>query len=241
MTDSIKMSNPTGNHVMIETGIRFVRSHSDDRLMAKFRFNIASLLGIVLFVAVGVAALRESSDLWESSIFSMTSGMLLISNLLTIHRTETRRAFWLGFALSGSAYLGLSLVPSIESRLITTKALHYLDSKVTRSSPAGAGLAYFDYDNDGAMDLYVVNNHYTNALFLNKGNGDWLEDVTAAAGSNGPGKQTWFRNILARRSLTGFGTTENFVRIGHSILTIVTALLGGQLSRHLDTKNRQAT
>ena len=43
---------------------------------------------------------------------------------------EARRAFWIGFALFGWSYLGLSLVPSIESRLMTTKALAYLDSKV---------------------------------------------------------------------------------------------------------------
>ena len=43
----------------------------------------------------------------------------------------------MGFALFGSGYLGLSLIPSIESRLITSKALTYLDSKVpgrTRAS-----------------------------------------------------------------------------------------------------------
>ena len=94
----------------------------------------------------------------------------MISVLLAIHRTEKRRAFWLGFALFGAAYLGLSLVPSIESRLITTKALAYIDSKVPRSIPAG--FAYADFDNDGKMDLYVVNNSQPNALYLNKGNGD---------------------------------------------------------------------
>ena len=73
--------------------------------------------------------MRESSDLWER-VFTLTLAALLISILLAIHRTEKRRAFWLGFALFGSIYLGLSLVPSIESRLITTKTLAYLDSKV---------------------------------------------------------------------------------------------------------------
>ncbi len=61
--------------------------------MRRIRFNIANLLVVVLFVAVGFAALRESSDLWDSSIFSLTLGVLLISILLAVHRTETRRAF----------------------------------------------------------------------------------------------------------------------------------------------------
>ena len=81
-------------------------------------------------VGVGFAALRESNEIWDSGLFTLTLGVLLISILLAIHRTESRRAFWLGFALFGWSYLGLSLVPSIESRLMTTKALAYLDSKV---------------------------------------------------------------------------------------------------------------
>src|SRR5215472_6201067 len=98
--------------------------------MSRIRFTIASLLVVVLVVAVGFAALREASDLWDSGAFTLTLVVLLVSILLAVHRTESRRAFWLGFALFGWAYLGLSLVPSIEPRLLTTKALAYLDSKV---------------------------------------------------------------------------------------------------------------
>jgi hypothetical protein len=36
--------------------------------MRRFRFSIASLLVVVLYVAVGFAALRESNDLWESGV-----------------------------------------------------------------------------------------------------------------------------------------------------------------------------
>ena len=119
---------------------------SGDRAMRCIRFNIASLLIVVLFVAVGFAALRESNDLWDSGLFTLTLTVLLVSMLLAIHRTEARRAFWIGFALFGWIYLGLSLVPSIESRLLTTKAIAYLDSKVPgrsqRSSPSSLrGLA----------------------------------------------------------------------------------------------------
>ena len=90
--------------------------------MKRIRFNIASLLVVVLFVAVGFAGLREASEIWESGLFSLTLVVLLISILLAIHRTETRRAFWLGFAIFGWIYVALTLVPSIESRMITTRA-----------------------------------------------------------------------------------------------------------------------
>jgi hypothetical protein len=100
-------------------------------MMRKLRFNIASLLTVIMVLGVSFAALRQSTDLWESGLFTATLGILLISILLAIHRTEFRRAFWIGFALFGSIYLGCTLMPSIERRLITTKALAALGLKLS--------------------------------------------------------------------------------------------------------------
>ena len=45
---------------------------------------------------------------------------------------------------------------------------------------------------------------------------------------------------LVGASLTGSsGTTKNFVRIGHSLLTLIAAFLGALLSRYLFRKNRE--
>ena len=98
--------------------------------MKRFRYRIASLLILVLLLGVGFAALREANDLWDGCVLTLTIGVLLVSVLLALHRRETTRAFWVGFALFGWAYLELSLVPSIEPRLLTTTARAYLDSKV---------------------------------------------------------------------------------------------------------------
>ena len=87
-----------------------------------FRFHIGTLVILVLVLGVGFAALRESNDFWDSGIFTLTLGGLLISILLAVHQREANRAFWIGFTLFGWAYLALSLVPSIESRLLTRKA-----------------------------------------------------------------------------------------------------------------------
>jgi hypothetical protein len=194
--------------------------------MRRFRYHLGTIVIFILLLAIGFAALRESNEIWELSIFSLTLGVLLISILLVMHRTETRCAFWLGFVLFGWIYVGLSLVPSIESRLITTKAITFLDSKMPRSIPASVAL----------YDLVVEKDSQQIAVFVNKGNGD-LIDVPVVAGSN-----AWFPNIVAAPSLTGsIGTTESFVRIGHSLLAFVAALLGGQLSRYLHAKNQQGT
>ena len=50
--------------------------------MRRPRFTIASLLVLVLFVAVGVAALRAADESWDSGVFGATWLILLAAVLL---------------------------------------------------------------------------------------------------------------------------------------------------------------
>ena len=161
--------------------------------MRRFRFHLGTLVILVLVLGAGLAALRESNEIWDSGIFTLVLSVLLVSVLLAVHRTEKRRAYWLGFALFGAAYLGLSLVPPIETRLITTKALAFIDSKVPRSIPAGCNSF-----TTTANYIYVVNNSQSNALYLNKGNGS-SEDVTATVGSNHRKSSNGQRHLLSQQ------------------------------------------
>jgi hypothetical protein len=204
--------------------------------MRRFRFHLGTLVILVLILGIGFAALRESTETWDSITFGITLGTLVLSILLAIHRTESRRAFWLGFALFGWAYLVPSLIPLIQSRLITTKALAFIDSKLPRS--VSGGFEYFDYDNDGRMDLYVVNNSQPNALYVNKGNGTF-QDVTTTVGLNSRSNGTLLLNNSGLLVSGSTGTTENFMRIGHSLCALIAAMIGGHLSRHLHETNRQ--
>jgi hypothetical protein len=185
--------------------------------MKRIRFNIASLLVVVLFFGVGFAALRESNDLWDSGLVSLTLGALLISILLAVHRSEAKRAFWIGFALFGWSYLALPIVPAIESSLLTTKALAYLDSKVPgRPAVLGVRLAF---TGSGAP---------SNQLQAVAFGPDGKQLATSRLGA----VKVW--DAATGRLLGGFtGTTENFVRIGHSLFALMLGRLGGLLSRRL--------
>ncbi|HEV3116941.1 MAG TPA: FG-GAP-like repeat-containing protein, partial [Gemmataceae bacterium] len=192
--------------------------------MIRPRFSIASLLGIVVFLAVALAALREATELCDSALFSAAVALLLVSVLLGVYRTERKRAFWLGFALFGWAYLVLTLVPHIEQRLLTRKGLAYLDSK--RISIATAdGLAFFDYDGDGDLDLYVAGSS-ANALYVNKGNGRF-QDVTKSSGvivNNGqpPTRmKLWASSPKWKFVIGPNGTSENFTQIGHTLTAVL--------------------
>jgi hypothetical protein len=186
--------------------------------MRRFRFSIAGLLGVVLFVSIALAALRASTDAWDSGVLGLALLILLTATLLAVHRTDRERAYWLGFALFGWAYLVTSLIPPIESRLPTAKGLSYLDSKLPNQEAASTVLYRLlisgDPGRSGSPQPVVADLTRTGA-------GDWA--------------YSW---MFTGAALPGsVRTTENFVRIGHSLLALVVAFIGSRLSRWLYDKN----
>ena len=59
-----------------------------DHAMSRFRFHLGTLVILVLLLGVGFAARRESNEIWDSNIFSITLVIPAISILLAYHRTE---------------------------------------------------------------------------------------------------------------------------------------------------------
>jgi hypothetical protein len=176
--------------------------------MSHFRFTIAHLLGLVLFIAVGFAALREATALWDSAVFSVTLAVLSVSVLLALHRADRRRVYWLGFALFGWIYLGASLIPPIECRLLTTEALARIAARI----PALVDPVAFTFSPDGSSLV-----------------------------ASRPGMiRLW--NATTGQLLGGsVGSTDCFRGIGHSIVALVLAYLGGHLSGWLFARGRTPT
>jgi hypothetical protein len=235
-----------------------------DAIMRYLRYNIVSILGAILFVAIGLAALRDAVDLWDSGLFSVTVCLLLTAVILAVHRTAARRAFWIGFALFGWGYLSLSLIPSTESRLITTKALAYLDQakyamrilmnpdrmraynlstddilkalqpSSLRGSPEPFSLAMSDTSHPTEYVLTLAtpyNNPEQYGNIILKANPDGeilrLKDIAEV-------------ELVSSYFILGgaAGTTQNFMRIGHSLFALLFASLGGLLSRRLGRASR---
>jgi hypothetical protein len=203
--------------------------------MRRFRFTIASLVVAVLFAAVAFAALRQADDLWDSGVFTATLSLLGASVLVAVHRSGRSRAFWIGFALAGSAYLIASLIPPVGSRLLTTRALTFIDSKVPRAAQTRLALA--DFDGDGQIKLIFADAStpyadVSNAIARARGRGIF-QDVTSSAETSAGGTILWKPALPWKLLLGTGGTSANFVGIGHSILALASAFLAGHLSRWL--------
>ena len=59
--------------------------------MRTIRFPIAALMGAVVVVALGLAALRNASDLWAGATFLVTCGVLCLAIVGAVCRTGTER------------------------------------------------------------------------------------------------------------------------------------------------------
>jgi hypothetical protein len=236
--------------------------------MRYLRYNIASILGAIVFVGVGLAALREGDDLWDSGLFSLTLGLLLGALLLAVHRTEARRAFWIGFALFGWGYVSLALLPSTESRLITTKALACLDQSSILGNRGNALRASLNLDrmrayNVSSADVMkaVKEQSKTGSPRLGQATGQRSQTIEYVLTWDGRyNKPAQYENIILKATPDGEtlrlkdvaqvtlgssfsilgvgGSAENFVRIGHSLFALLAGSLGGVLSRRLGRVSR---
>jgi hypothetical protein len=91
--------------------------------------SIAGLLGVVGFCAVGFGSLLYASTPWAGMTFSVMLGCLTIGLIALICCRSERRAFWIGFSISGWIYVILVHGPwfavEIGPRLATTKILRW--------------------------------------------------------------------------------------------------------------------
>ena len=189
------------------------------------RFTIRSLLGVVLFVAIAVASLRAADEVWDVCLLGLTLLCLLTAILLAVHRTDRRRAFWLGFALFGWSYLLASLIPPVASRLPTTRGLVLIDSKIPGRDRNARTWDVVFTSTAGTNPVQTVGFSPQGGTLVSSSLGIFpVWDATTGKLLAGPG-----------------GTTENFLRIGHSILALVLGFLGGLLSRYLHDRGREET
>jgi hypothetical protein len=75
--------------------------------MPRLRFSLASLLGIIAVIALGLTGARSASTFWTTAASTLTLALLLGAILGAWLLAGTDRAFWAGFALFGWTYLVL--------------------------------------------------------------------------------------------------------------------------------------
>lgn len=96
------------------------------------RYSILSLMGLILVLAVGIAALRDANDHWAGGLLLATPTALGIALIGGLCGAERKRARRLGFAVLGGSYFALAFLGLNEnlSKLPTTRLLTYIHQQV---------------------------------------------------------------------------------------------------------------
>ena len=85
--------------------------------MKHIRISIAQVMGLVIFMAVGIAALRSPTPLAASALLTFTLAALAFASLAAVCLRINSRAYWIGFAIMGWGYLAMSYGPLSDARL----------------------------------------------------------------------------------------------------------------------------
>jgi hypothetical protein len=83
--------------------------------MRRLHVSILRMMIAIAFLAVWFAALRSGSDLWFSTVYTLTIAALLVATLAARFRRGNEGAFWFGFAVFGWGFFVLDFGAALHS------------------------------------------------------------------------------------------------------------------------------
>jgi hypothetical protein len=137
-----------------------------ERLLMKARPTTLGLMGVIAFVAVGLAALRTNDARWAAVTLGLTVFTLCTATLVAIDR----RGAWAGFAVFGWAqflicqpHAAPTFGPPSLSMGIAYRLLPYVNTAARMPKPSMQfeGSPAFSADGDGNPYLIFVSGTYT--------------------------------------------------------------------------------
>jgi hypothetical protein len=197
------------------------------------RFSIASISAVIAIFAVALAALRSPSYLWANVTFSLALGALVVAIINVIYGRGAGRAYWLGFTLCGGIYLAICSFPGLHDsvcpRLVTEVVLDFLYPHLSPAETTswGATLVVTTGTGNTGTGLQVM-----------PGSPTW--HLTRSQVSPSPRVPPWTAWTEPDRTIgvgyqigtVSLNSSEAFRRIGHSMFTLLVAVLGGMFARH---------
>jgi hypothetical protein len=216
--------------------------------------SIRAMLCVVAFVGLACVALVRANSIWSTMMFTAALAVISLGVLAAILRRGAKQAYWIGFALFGWLYLWMAHWPSEfsnESRLqidangtlASTRLLVYVYNEwlpTVRTPPAATQAPAYVLGSTG----------YTGGPNDNFGGyggagGAYGGMVPPGGAYGGPGSGGGGMGVLVAQTVTPVVTSypamHEFMRVGHSLFTIILAFTGAALGAYLyQTRDRVA-
>lgn len=183
------------------------------------RISIARLLGFIVAFGVGLAALRSPSNLWANVLSTAALAALVVAVINVAYSGGRVRAFWAGFLIAGGTYFLVSSAPflrdAIGARLVTVALLDILYPHLVPPEPSRPVARAFA----GRSQVVIVSPG---------GFGTPPSDPSRWAAWAEPDRGTGVGAMVGNVFLT---SPEPYRLIGHSLSTLVVAVMGGLYAR----------
>ena len=184
------------------------------------RFSIRSLMAFIVVAAIGLAALRNASDLWAGMLLLLALAAVAIAMMGAVILRGWERYWWAGFAYFGGGYLAVAVGPwlsdTFQPRLGTTQVLrHAHDRMMAFASPT--------LDDAELADLRKRRLELRSEFMLLRVRRE--SDPALIATKRALAKVD--QQLAAADAVPPF---DQFQRVGHSLFTLLAGLLGGTVA-----------
>jgi len=226
--------------------------------MSYLNYSIASLLGLVAFIALACVAVMNASPFWVRVTFSLALGATLVAVVGIVYRRNRTRAFWLGFLVFGGGYLLLSgpwFSSIARPHLLTSELTSNLYDKVRRLKPkitSGDVVVHFSasgrvFVNDEEIEPEQIPDKLGNT----PASGVYVYEDDPTAQLSDPDyvqmrSRFWtglFGRYTSAQTASGesvsFPKRTDFEAVCHSVLSFMFGLLGGLVARRFQSTKEQ--
>jgi hypothetical protein len=194
------------------------------------RFKIGDGLALIAILAVALAALRTPSYLWANVTYSLALGAVVVAIVNFVYGREASRAYWLGFSLCGGIYLTVWSVPmlrdSVGSRLVTETILDFIYPHLSPATSPGTNVTVGGTINAGTLGpgIAITSSPYNGGppVAQEPPLSRWAEWT----------QPDRFISSRIQTAAVPLCSSEAFRQIGHSMFTLIVAVLGATFARH---------
>jgi hypothetical protein len=195
------------------------------------RFTILGLMGLVLGVAVAVAALRNADDYWAGGLMLATVLLIGVVTIGAVYHSGRRRAGRLGFAVFGGGYFAMAFLGLSDqnlTKLPTTWLLVYVHQRVAPPQP------YTTFTLVGAPQGTVLTSNVTPGPVANSVTTITTSQLTLTNSVGVATPAPW------KSLLPGAANYQAFSVIGHCLFALLAGLMGIVIALWYHARQRRA-
>lgn len=175
--------------------------------MRRPRISIQKSLAAIAVLALSFAGLRYPTFGWARGLFTLSLGTLVLALLAALFQRKSKRAFWLGYLVGGTAYLLVLMVP-----------WHTLLKEAWGDEGDDSGSLIITTPALDAFFLRCVGSHLK---FADRPSPEYIDPLAFLLEYDAMLIET------RRYNSRILGSTATFRQIGHSLITLLAGLAGG--------------